>query len=285
MHEENLSQFSSLSAEAVDELWSLLAGNVSDVPEIEVSDTKLPRLIEIMQRVEEAAAESDMSGLQTLCAMVEANLQTIYTEGRHLNPSELGVLEEWPELLMGYVISQGDESSVDLLLKNMMSAKWPLPMSSEDVEVLRHMFVVSAAEESTPTSQFADFQEKSQFEESIESIAVVIAKDPLVAESIAMIDLPSEEVQEVDSEMIKMLNKEFALMAEQINEDLSAAVSKHFSAQQRRVALANYAELIERLGMASESVGLSVLGKIFAQFKQKLQPFQAIVQATTAEHY
>ena len=279
MHEENLSQFSSLSAEAVDELWSLLAGNVSDVPEIEVSDTKLPRLIEIMQRVEEAAAESDMSGLQTLCAMVEANLQTIYTEGRHLNPSELGVLEEWPELLMGYVISQGDESSVDLLLKNMMSAKWPLPMSSEDVEVLRHMFVVSAAEESTPTSQFADFQEKSQFEESIESIAVVIAKDPLVAESIAMIDLPSEEVQEVDSEMIKMLNKEFALMAEQINEDLSAAVSKHFSAQQRRVALANYAELIERLGMASESVGLSVLGKIFAQFKQKLDVIEVDVSS------
>jgi chemosensory pili system protein ChpA (sensor histidine kinase/response regulator) len=59
-------------------------------------------------------------------------------------------------------------------------------------------------------------------------------------------------------------------MDEQMNEDLATAVSTHFSAQQRRAALDNYAEMIERLGLASESVGLLALARVFSRIKQQL---------------
>ncbi len=276
MHEENLSQFGLLAAEAVDELWGMLAGN----PQAEAgAGQQLPRYIEIMQRIEEAAASSAMDGLQSLFAMVEANLQTIYSEGRELNPAEQLLLGEWPELLMAYVISGGDESSVEPLLKNMSSASWPLPMGEDDIDMLRQMLLVSAATDISGAEHIAVPQENNLPEDSYASSSVINAEEPVVisVDSRAMQDVPLVGIQVVDSEMISMLNKEFALMTAQINEDLSAAVSKHFSPQERRAALANYGELIERLAMATESVGLLVLSKVFLRVRQMLDEIEADV--------
>lgn len=276
MHEENLSQFGLLAAEAVDELWGMLAGN----PQAEAgTEQQLPRYIEIMQRIEEAATSSAMDGLQSLFAMVEANLQTIYSEGRELNPAEQLLLGEWPELLMAYVISGGDESSVEPLLKNMSSASWPLPMGDDDIDMLRQMLLVSAATDISGAEYIAVPQENTLPEDSYAASSVINAEEPVVisVDSHAMQDVPLVGIQVVDSEMIAMLNKEFALMTAQINEDLSAAVSKHFSPQERRAALANYGELIERLAMATESVGLLVLSKVFLRARQMLDEIEADV--------
>lgn len=287
MHEENLSQFSLLAAEAVDELWSMLANNASvaadDTGVIEEAGQALPRFIGVMQRIEEAAAASSMDGLQSVCAMVEANLQTLYTEGRELNSAQLLLLEEWPELLMGYVISQGDGSAIDLLLANMAAAPWPLPLSEADVDLLKQMLVLSARDE---LNDHATESEDSPPQKISEPASVMHSEDVSTEPVAALADtlpppheLPHADVQEVDSEMITMLNKEFALMTEQIGEDLAAAVSKHFSAQEKRVALTNYTELIERLGMAAESVGLVALSNVFAKFKQLLVEISTEVSA------
>jgi chemotaxis protein histidine kinase CheA/CheY-like chemotaxis protein len=291
MHDENLSQFSLLGAEAVDELWSMLASNAS-VAEAEGAELALPRYIELMQRIEAAAASADIVGLQSVCAIVEANLQTIYTEGRELNPAEFLLLEEWPELLMGYVINQGDGNAVDVLLKNMGAAAWPLPLSGEDLHVLREMLVVSpeanyqaAVYQAVETASFChatQSQESIISEEMSELASVMLAEEPLlIRDDLTFLQLnqPSADVQEVSNDMISMLSKEFALMTEQIDEDLAAAVSRKFSAQERLVALANYTELIERLGIAAESVGLLALGNVFARIKTLLLEISAEVSS------
>lgn len=264
-----MSQFSLLAAEAVDELWSMLANNTPVESEAEAKGTgqALPRYIEVMQRIEEAAGASSMEGLQSVCAMVEANLQMLYTEGIELNSAQLLLLEEWPELLMGYVISQGDAGAIDLLLANMAAAPWPLPLGEDDVELLKQLLILSPA-----ASEELSFPQELSESNSV-MLTDNISAEPssvLVNSSSATPDVLSPEVQEVESEMIAMLNKEFALMTEQIAEDLAAAVSKHFSVQERSAALTNYSELIERLGMAAESVGLIALSKVFAKTKQVL---------------
>lgn len=273
MHEENLLQFSLLSAEAVDELWGILASIASDAKESEAADQLLPPLIEIIRRLEEAAASSGVDGLQSVCALVGANLQTILAEGRELNSSERPLLEEWPELLMGYVISQGGNNSIDALLNNMQSAAWPLPLTVDDVEVLKQMLTITPASDSPLPEQSLFSQENTLSDEPAESGAAMPAEEPpLIHENElpAGPDLPSTEVQVVDSEMIEMLNKEFGLMTEQMTEDLSAAVSQHFSATERREALANYNELLKRLGMAAESVGLLGLATVFTRCRNLL---------------
>jgi len=277
MHEENLSQFSLLAAEPVDELWSLLANN-TPAAEADGTEQALPRYIEIMQRIEEAAGNSGMVGLQSVCAMVEANLQTVYTESRQLDSAENLLLEEWPELLMGYVISQGDGNATDALLKNMGAAGWPLPISDEDAEVLRHMLVVTspsvsrladaassgqapASRESTLPEEMAEPAAGTSIQESPLSMAELTCSSP---------DIPPAGMQEVDSAMIKMLGEEYALISAQVNEDLAAAVSRQFSAPERRAALQNYSELLERLGVAAESVGLVALSRVFARIRRAL---------------
>jgi chemotaxis protein histidine kinase CheA len=276
MHEENLVQFSLLAAEAVDELWSMLASNTSETTESEVADQALPRFIDIMQRIEQAAASSGMDGLQSVCAMVEANLQTIYTEGREINSAEHLLLEAWPELLMAYVISQADSNSIEMLLRNMQATAWPIPLTEDDVEVLTQMLAVT---EVTPSADQSQLSHEDNLPETIvESGAMTSTGEFALPDgdlSSAKLDMPSAEVQLVDSEMIAMLNKEFALMTEQLTEDLSAAVSQQFSATERREALANYSELLERLGMAAESVGLLALGAVFARSRQLLSETHA----------
>jgi chemotaxis protein histidine kinase CheA len=293
MHEENLSQFSLLAAEAVDELWSMLANDSAAGAATGAAGAgqALPGFIGVMQRIEEAAAASAMDGLQSVCAMVEANLQTLYTEGRELDSAQLLLLEEWPELLMGYVISQGDASAIDLLLENMAAAPWPLPLGDADVGLLKQLLILTPAEETasasvaeesevTPPPQELSVSAPVMPPESITENMAVELSSAIVDSSVSPAPVaPPADAQEVDSEMIIMLNKEFSLMTEQIAEDLAAAVSAQFSAQERRVALTNYTELIERLGMAAESVGLVALAKVFARFKQVLMEIGADVSA------
>lgn len=278
MHEENLSQFSLLAAEPLDELWTMLSGNASLSTEAVEGEQALSRYIELIQRLLEAADSSGMFGLQSVCAMLEANLQTILSEGRGLNAAEFQLLGEWPELLMGFVIGQGDGNAVDLLLKNMESASWPLPLNEVDTDVLRQMLVVTTSTISQETdtesgNQTLQHHENITRDEVIDLPPEVLGHEPSLTNadlSSSTVELPSAEVQEVDSEMIAMLSKEFALMTEQMNEDLAAVVSKQFSLQERRAALENYTEIIERLGMASESVALLALSGVFAKFKQFL---------------
>ena len=273
MHEDNLSQFSLLSAEAVDELWSMLACHPPEATQADGAELLLPQYVGLVQRIQEAADGSDMAGMQSVCAMLEANLQSVLSEDRGLNSAELQLLEAWPELLMGYVISQGDGDSVDALLKNMGAANWPLPLGDEDLEILREMLLVSAAGDAAPplrpgqaqVYKLPDEIAETKAEASAPATPLATADSPSVES-----DIPAAEMQEVDSKMIAMLHKEFSLMTEQINEDLAAAVSQQFSSQERRVALSNYTEMLARLGMATESVGLLTLAKVFTRFKQAL---------------
>ena len=274
--EDRFEQFSLLSAEAVDEFWSILS-LYAVAAEGEGVTQVLTGLVDVVQRLTTAADTAGLVGLQTACAMLEANLQVVIEEGRGLNGAELQLVEALPELLMAYSISRGDSASVATFLKNISSADWPLPLGDEDINFLSEMLISTAddilAGDRAPADVVSVHQtpldEQTQLPEAF-------LLDPLEVESpdqikIALMqDAPAADVQPVDSAMIQMLNKEFALMAEQMNEDLAAAVSTHFSAQERRAALGNYIELIERLGMAAESVGLLALAKVFGRLKQVL---------------
>ena len=284
MLEENLSQFSRLAADALDEFWITIASSTSTEINPDEAIPALSSYIELMQRIEEAAATSGMAGLQSVCAMLDANLQVVYTEGRGLNSAELALLKEWPELLMGYTIGQADGSAIAAMLSNLENATWPLPLTGEDVMVLRDMFAMSQLTDAPP------FQ-TPQADETLLPGAVAVPVVETSADGTDMVstdsyppleEIPHAELQHVDSEMIAMLNKEFVLMDAQMNEDLATAVSQQFSAQERRVALANYIELIERLGMAAESVGLLVLGRMFVRLGKLLSAIS--VEVSPAQH-
>jgi chemosensory pili system protein ChpA (sensor histidine kinase/response regulator) len=283
MLEENLSQFSLLAAEALDELWGSLA-NPAEASDI--SDTQaLSHHIALIQKIQEAASLSSMLGLQSVCALVEANLSVIQNEGRGLNVEEKRLFEEWPELLMGFMIGKGDVNAIDGMILNLESQTWSLPLTTDDGLEIREMLVNPQTADTIsvldpepitrdPVATFQDpvFKQTDVLDVMTETDITLNTQEEFVIPPVisSPIDLPAVELQVVDSDMLAMLNKEFALMDEQMNEDLATTVSAHYTAQQRRVALANYLELIDRLGLASESVGLLALGKVFSSVKQLL---------------
>ena len=80
---------------------------------------------------------------------------------------------------------------------------------------------------------------------------------------------PGTAVQQIEHEMISTLATELAQMEEQISADLDAAI--HGADEERQFAMTNYLELLERLQLTVDSVGLTALATVFEQFRQQIQ--------------
>ncbi len=255
MLEENLAQFSLVAAEALDELWSVMLDDSPATEEASAAERILHRYIDLMRKLSEAADSNRLVGLHSACAMIEANLLVIDREDRALTQVEVDLLSLLPELLLGYVMSQGDSNAGEALVRHLALADWPLQLSADDAAILRHML--------------------------FEIPAVTAAEPPRIAADAAAADwpLPPPAVQQVDGEMLSMLSKEFTQMTKQLDEDLLAVVAARFSADDRRVALDNYAELLGRLAAAAESIELTALGALFARLVYMLPAMTAETHA------
>lgn len=258
MLEENLTQFSAAAADSLDELWSVMPGDASLTEETSATEHALQRYIDLMQKLGEAADQNNLAGLQFACAMVEANLLNVERENRVLTREEVDLLATWPEVLLGYVVGQGHNGSGEAMVRYLARSNWPLPLNNADVVLLRHMLIEASDGKSDSAVNEAEV--------SHESNAGVGAAEPVLS----LETLPSLDVQEVEGAMLSMLRKEFAQMAEQLDEDLAAVVAPQFSAEDRLLALTNYSELLERLAMAVESIGLAALSSVFTRFAQML---------------
>ncbi len=268
MHEENFSQFSLNAAELLDEFWLALENINAGETDFAAAQQSLQAVIGLLQRMGELASE--LAVLQTIFMLLEADLQAIQTEDRTLNAQESGLLQQWLEYLMSYMLGQGDASALDDMIKNLENPIWRLPLSAEDEEILKSMYKTSTAPE-IASVQDIQLQQSIQppenaIEESIVSVGVLDSEAALLDDAVETViaagEIPSAK-QEVDSEMIAMLNNEFALMDRQMNEDLATIANVQLAAQVRHIALTNYIELLERMGVAAEAVGLPALGNIF----------------------
>jgi chemosensory pili system protein ChpA (sensor histidine kinase/response regulator) len=265
MHEENLTQFSLIAADALDALWGVMADQLSATENMADTERTLKRYIELMQRIGEAADNTRMTGLQSACAMVEANLEEIQHEGRVLTHAELDLLATWPEFFLGFVMSQGDSSAGEAMVQHLAQPGWALPLSEADAAVLRHMLfeLPHAAPETAllggaPESATDIMQPPGG--NAGEAAEQEIGTEPVSA----------AEVQFVEGEMLAMLSKEFALMVGSLHEDLASVMSTQLDAGGKHAALQNYSEILGRLGAAAESVGLTALGAVFARLVHSL---------------
>lgn len=261
MHEENLTQFSLKAADALDALWGVMADQLSATENMADTERTLKRYIELMQRIGEAADNTRMTGLQSACAMVEANLEEIQHEGRVLTHAELDLLTTWPEFFLGFVMSQGDSSAGEAMVQHLAQPGWALPLSEADAAVLRHMlFEMPETALLGGAPESATYIMQTPGGNAGEAAEQGIGTEPVLA----------AEVQFVEGEMLAMLSKEFALMVGSLHEDLASVMSTQLDAGGKHAALQNYSEILGRLGAAAESVGLIALGAVFARLVQSL---------------
>ena len=248
--EKNLTQFSLIAAESLDELWSVMLGDVSLTEDAGVTELILRRYLDLTREIGMAADSNELIGVQFICAIIEANLLAFDRDKRILVQAEVDLLSAWPGLLLGYVISEGDSNAGEELIQHLALAGWAYPLSDEDAAILRNMLF--ECPEVTATS-VPNIAEMSIAPAATESTGI---QDPL---------LPSD-TQQVDREMLNMLSKEFIQMDGYLSEDLAAVVVPQFSVGDRQLALTNYTELLGRFAAAAESIGLMALSAVFLRF-------------------
>lgn len=258
MLKQLLIQFSQTASESLDELWSVMYDDALLNAEAGGIEPLLDRYIEAMQKMGAAAGNCGLDGLQSVTARAMENLLVIKREKRALTQAEADLLPALAELLLGYVMSEGDGKAGETLVQHLALAGWPSPLSETDAEALRSLLIEipAMAEESTEMHAVAE---------------PVSAPEPL----------PPAGVQKVDGDMLAMLSKEFSRMDDQFQE-LAASVDPQLSADDRRVALVNYAELLERLSSAAKSIEMTALGAVFARLAYTLS---AITEEIRPEQY
>jgi len=258
MLKQLLIQFSQTASEPLDELWGVMYDDALLNAEASRIEPLLDRYMEAMQRMGVAAGNSGLDGLQSVTARAMENLLVIKREKRALTQAEADLLPALAELLLGYVMSEGDGKAGETLVQHLALAGWPSPLSETDAEALRSLLIEIPA----------------MAEESAEMHAVA---EPVSAPE----PLPPAGVQKVDGDMLAMLSKEFSRMDDQFQE-LAASVDPQLSADDRRVALVNYAELLERLSSAAKSIEMTALGAVFARLAYTLS---AITEEIRPEQY
>jgi hypothetical protein len=145
MHEENLSQFSLSAAELLDEFWLALENIGAGEADFAAAQQSLQAVIGLLQRMGELASELDV--LQTVFMLLEADLQAVQAEDRTLNAQESGLLQQWLEQLMSYMLGHGEANALDGMISNLENPVWRLPLSSEDIEILKNMYGTSIVSE------------------------------------------------------------------------------------------------------------------------------------------
>jgi chemosensory pili system protein ChpA (sensor histidine kinase/response regulator) len=243
MLKQLLMHFSQVAAEPLDELWGTMSGDLLLNPDPNAIGPLLDQYVEFMLVIGTAAENIKLDGVQTVCAAVLENLLVFKRETRTLTPEEAGLLSAFTELLLGYVISEGDSAAAESLVLHLTQPGWP--SQPDDAGALLKLLV----EADVPAANTA----------------------PAAADSSGTAEpMPPSGLQKVDGEMLNMLAKEFLRMDEQILQDLASLVGPHLSNSDWRVALDNYAELLERLGVAAKSIELSALNAVFSRLAYTL---------------
>jgi chemosensory pili system protein ChpA (sensor histidine kinase/response regulator) len=267
MLKQLLMHFSQIADEPLDELWSVMSDDVLLNTSASEIESLLDRYIKLMQRIGSAADNSKLTGLQSVSARVIENLFAIQYEKRTLTQAEADLLSAFTELLLGYVLSEGDSQAGEMLVQHLAQAGWPTPLSAADAAALRELLIEAPAMPDEVATSIVDMSAPSPF-----------AAEPASAPE----PLPPSDVQKVDGEMLIMLGKEFARMDDQLLEDLTAIIDTHLSAVERRVALDNYAELLDRLGIAAKSIEMRALSALFSRLAYTLS---AIREEIRPEQY
>jgi chemosensory pili system protein ChpA (sensor histidine kinase/response regulator) len=252
MLKQLLIHFSQVASEPLDELWGAMSGDALMNPDAGEIEPLLNQYVELILSIGTAADDIKLNGVQTVCAAVIENLLVFKREKRTLSTTEAGLLSTFTELLLGYVISEGDNTAAEALVQHLAQDGWPSPW--RDAESLRGMLTEIPATEEDPAAGTA------------ETYSASAAAEPASAPE----PLPPSGMQKVDGQMLDMLGKEFIRMDDQLLEDLASLVGPHLSANDRRVALDNYADLLGRLGVASKSIELSALHAVFARLAYTL---------------
>ncbi|MDG4553057.1 MAG: response regulator [Candidatus Competibacter sp.] len=139
--EESVAVLEAEVAEALGILEGLPAEN--DGADQDEITAVLGRYAEQVERIGSAAGEAGFSGLQDICLLFHENLTTLNVRGQGLDDARRERLEEWPILVIGYLMSPNDPEAGEALLEHLQNPAWRTPLPVEEAHILRGLLMPS----------------------------------------------------------------------------------------------------------------------------------------------
>jgi len=120
-------------AEAADEMMAVATSADSGSA---VRSEALSGYAEHLERFGEASASIGLTGLQQVCASLQANLSYLAAQDHPLTAEQWQVVEVWPDLALNYLQALNDLAACTALANHLQDARWPQPLAATVVDSL-----------------------------------------------------------------------------------------------------------------------------------------------------
>ncbi len=96
---------------------------------------------EHLERLGDASASIGLTGLQRVCAGLQANLTQLAARDAPLDAEQRGVVAIWPDLALRYLQALDDRSICAALVDHLQDARWPQPLAAAAAGALVDLLV------------------------------------------------------------------------------------------------------------------------------------------------
>ena len=96
---------------------------------------------EHLERLGDASASIGLTGLQQVCASLQANLSRLAAQDSPLNTEQRRVVETWPDLTLNYLQALNNRAGCAALVDHLQDTHWPQPLATAEAGSLIDLLV------------------------------------------------------------------------------------------------------------------------------------------------
>jgi chemosensory pili system protein ChpA (sensor histidine kinase/response regulator) len=214
-----------------------------------------------VQAVWETADAAGLAGLQEVCDFINENLMALSAEDAERRQAAHSHFEQWPALMLDYL--SAPEESVDALVVHLQNPVWAMPLDSDRAAALaaslRSGSSHEAATDDVDVGLDVDFGDDLDFGLDEELAPPAEAES---AEPVAPIEADTGDISLGNSEMVGMLKEELESSKGEMADMLEKFASTPNSDPSFAELAENYSEMMGRLVLVAEMVGLVGLQEV-----------------------
>ena len=271
--DENQGAFDGALFESVqEEIIDAMTGLISDLSSVdEGDDFGLSHAFYLCaDRIEllgMSIATAGLMGLMDVCMIFQNGLRQLAQREKALTEEEQIIIEEWTSHLIAYLTNPTNEEIVNHLVDYLNNMPWSDKMSEEEVMTLRFMLIPEDIEVTAP-EVIEDFTEDlSEKNDQIKEEELVYEMDD--AEGLEDISV-SEDMYFLGQELIQLIHDEFELEQVALDEAIVNIQADTNLNDENIEQFTKFSQMIERLALATDSIGLTGLNKILTFLVENL---------------
>lgn len=228
-----------------------------------------------MELIGVTVATMGFMGLMDACQYYQFGLRELAKSNKAMSHDIQAVLEEWPSVVIAYLTVPDDTDIIHSLVSYINSIPWTPDLLEEELSTLTELLTeegLSLKQEfgSTDTEEF-ETPLTNYEQDAIEQKTIEISENSTISTEAELENIIEEPANEVESELIDIVRKEIELNISALKQAVTQIVNPQINAKEKEEAVKSHESLIERLVLASDSIGLTALAQILSNINDNIK--------------